>query len=110
MLLRYLFGWILIQLISAACPNSCHGHGYCETAHGSKSCFCFPGFHGPDCSVRVCPSGRAWVDYPKHDNTAHYNYAECSNMGICDRDTGKCDCRPGFTGPACDQSKYIVYK
>jgi hypothetical protein len=25
--------------------------------------------------------------------------------GICDRETGICQCRPGFTGPACNMSK-----
>ena len=29
-------------------------------------------------------------------------YTECSNHGICNRDTGKCHCEPGFHGPSCD--------
>jgi len=35
-------------------------------------------------------------------NTAH-DYAECSNMGECDRDNGVCSCLPGFIGPACER-------
>jgi hypothetical protein len=37
-------------------------------------------------------------------NTAH-DYAECSNMGECDRDSGVCNCLPGFEGPACERMK-----
>ena len=33
-------------------------------------------------------------------NAAHRN-AECSNIGFCDRDTGKCTCPSGYTGKAC---------
>ena len=95
------------------CPNKCNGHGFCETAHGSKTCFCFPGFHGPDCSTRLCPAGKAWIDYPQKDNVAHGDFVECSNMGICNRASGICECREGYTGAACDQcmlifSYYIV--
>ena len=37
-------------------------------------------------------------------NTAH-EYVECSNMGTCQRDSGICNCLPGFTGPACERMK-----
>ena len=31
------------------------------------------------------------------------NYYECSNAGLCDRNTGACTCQTGFTGAACDR-------
>lgn len=36
------------------------------------------------------------------DNTAH-GYAECSNKGICDRNTGTCACFDGYDGSACQR-------
>lgn len=92
-------------LQSASCPNGCSGQGAClNKAKGGYLgvCTCFPGFHGPDCSLRLCPGGKAWVDFPVSKDLAHNNYTECSNMGTCNRGTGKCNCRKGFGGPACD--------
>lgn len=61
------------------CPNRCSGHGMCgDSAVGS--CHCFPGFTGGDCSLRLCPAGTAWVDFPSENNVAHADFAECSNM------------------------------
>ncbi len=30
-----------------------------------------------------------------------HEYAECSNVGLCNRKTGICDCQPGYEGVAC---------
>jgi hypothetical protein len=87
------------------CPNSCSGQGVCMNATATAAlgeCSCFPGFVGVDCSQRMCPAGVAWVDFPSANNTAHANFTECSNMGNCNRATGQCECRFGFSGPACD--------
>jgi hypothetical protein len=90
---------------SALCPNFCNYRGVCVTkAHYSPNgiCQCYPGFYGVDCSLRTCPAGNAWVDFPSANNEAHAAFTECSNMGTCDRSTGTCQCKPGFGGPACD--------
>ena len=56
-----------------------------------------------DCSQRVCPYEFAWVDSPNKQGRFH-KYAECSNRGICNRDTGDCECFPGYEGKACARS------
>lgn len=37
------------------------------------------------------------------ENSAHY-YMECSNKGLCDRQTGTCKCFEGFDGAACQRA------
>jgi len=43
--------------------------------------------------------------YPKQlaANEGHY-YMECSNKGICDRETGLCSCFDGYEGTACKRA------
>jgi hypothetical protein len=57
---------------------------------------------GGDCSLRICPFSRAWTDQATGIDVAH-NEAECSNMGVCDRASGLCQCREGFEGIACER-------
>lgn len=125
-------GWIHKAQGAAGsiCPNGCSSHGVCANS-SSGGCACYPSFTGVDCSLRVCPSSRAWVDIPTDSLHAHAEFAECSNMvrilyciihvpvtyrnyqqsrvniqGKCDRSTGLCKCRNGFEGAACDKSKF----
>lgn len=108
--------WILSSMRSftiatnCAMLNYCNGHGVCNPA--SSTCSCYEGYgaatditlyRAPDCSALTCPSGRAWADVPNAAKFAH-GYAECSNMGTCDRRTGKCKCFDGFVGDACQRS------
>ena len=88
-----------------SCKGGCSGQGVCSEGGRTQTheqCDCFPGFHGVDCSLRLCPAARAWVDFPYADDSAHREFTECSNMGSCNRKTGNCECREGFGGPACD--------
>lgn len=75
------------------CPNSCSGHGKCESvkdlakyrseisytydgwdADAAVGCFCDPGYEGPDCSLRSCPLG----DDPLTNRTRDLN----SNINV----------------------------
>lgn len=105
-------GWVRSssQAVVSSCPGDaqCSGRGICNgTAlasggDGSYTCVCAKGFGAGDCSERVCPSGASWFDYPSAPNAAHASSAPCSDMGLCDRATGRCSCREGFFGAACE--------
>ena len=93
---------LVLGLASAACPNGCSGHGSCGN---DDICQCYIDYlngdeEGGDCSSRRCASGQAWVDAPSAPGVAHA-MAECSGRGVCDRDTGNCECFEGYTGKAC---------
>lgn len=68
-------------------PNLCSGHGSCESlgaASTPKQCSCVTGWFGADCSLKACPTHKAWDDIASADEVAH-SAAECSNRGSCDR-------------------------
>jgi len=120
---------LLFQLVVSECPNGCSGHGSC----GYKDmCTCYKNYQGSDCSERTCPFGYAHTDTVKGDlnmngvltdttvttqvylsgttetfssvdNEAH-DYMECSNKGLCDRETGDCTCFDGYEGSACHRT------
>jgi hypothetical protein len=94
---------------SCAMLNNCNGHGRCDYEY--IRCVCDEGwgadadvavYKAPDCSLRTCPSGKAWGDLPTDPNTAHAE-AECSNAGLCNRQTGRCECFQGYEGNACQR-------
>lgn len=103
---------LLIGYIFGDCSqqNFCNGHGTCQNA--TSICLCHDGwgsendvtiYKSPDCSLRVCPSDRAWADIPTGPRSAHA-VMECSNRGVCDRSTGLCSCFEGFAGSACQRT------
>lgn len=53
----------------------------------------------------TCPYGRSWFELPQESQTAHLTKTECSDMGICDRQYGVCNCMEGFEGAACERMK-----
>ena len=81
---------------------TCSGHGHCAGAPTWR-CNCTTGFSGADCSLRECPTGRAWFDEATATNVAHADGTECSNRGVCDHVTGLCKCQGGFLGAACER-------
>jgi len=93
------------ETVLATCPNDCKSadgvkRGVCRGPNWT--CDCHDGWISGDCSERTCAYGPAWFDEAIGVDDAH-NSAECSNMGICDRLTGLCTCREGFSGIACER-------
>jgi hypothetical protein len=82
---------------SASCVNGCSGHGFCQ---GFDLCKCYGNWEGTDCSARVCPYTKAWVDTAIASNDAH-NYARCGNKGDCSGKDGTCSCYEPFEGKGC---------
>ncbi len=76
--------------------TACNGQGVCKNGR----CECYDGFGGMDCSIQHCPKAAAWFDEPTSSTKAH-EAVECAGFGFCDRKEGKCICRDGFTGNAC---------
>ena len=88
-----------------SCPGaiSCSAHGVCA-GDPTYYCSCDNGWTGADCSERVCPKDTSWFTLPSTSNVAHIaEQNECSDMGICNRATGTCECSPGFTGASCNR-------
>ncbi|CAM6102918.1 unnamed protein product [Calypogeia fissa] len=67
----------VIQKLPGGCLGACNWNGECV----AKSCHCFLGFSGDDCSKRYCPNG-------------------CSGHGVCTAN-GFCNCDMGYTGVDC---------
>lgn len=93
--------------IRAYCPNGCSGHGSCG-ADDRCTCYLRPNgefaWQGADCSQRTCPTADSWVYYPVYGENNVHTVTECSQMGVCDRQTGECDCFDGYDGIACERT------
>jgi hypothetical protein len=100
---------LLISFIAAAqagCDTACSGHGSCQL---DGVCDCFDNWglglshDSGDCSDRVCPFEIAWIDTPDVNGQRH-KYAECAGRGLCNRESGDCECFPGYEGKACKRT------
>lgn len=90
----------------AGCDNACSGHGTCQL---DGVCDCYDNWgmgmshDSGDCSDRVCPFELSWVDKPDSSGDRH-DYAECAGRGICNRESGDCECFAGYEGKACQRT------
>jgi len=102
--LSLLVAAVAISSAMAVCPNNCSGNGSCGSA---DKCVCHPRWTGQDCSLRECPYGLSWT--AEGDGVVPaggglgglHPYTECSSKGACNRDTGECECYPGYEGRGC---------
>ena len=106
-MLRVILLLSLAAFVSAGCDNKCSGHGTC----GEQGiCACYDNWglgqshDSGDCSQRVCPFELAWVDKPTESYGLHHQYAECAARGVCNRDSGECECFPGYEGKGCQRT------
>ena len=90
----------LPHAVAEGCPNSCSMNGDCST---DNTCSCYATYSGADCSKRSCPTGVAYAQKATATDTVH-SAVECSNAGICNTDTGQCDCFTGHEGAACQRT------
>jgi hypothetical protein len=116
------------NVIGPGCGNldQCSGFGICD--YCTSTCLCEEG-HGsemdrrraiandflPDCSSKACPVGPSigsvpsfayvGVDGDYTEGRFMHREMECSNNGLCNRQTGVCKCSPGFYGAACQKMK-----
>ncbi|DAZ96526.1 TPA: hypothetical protein N0F65_008077, partial [Lagenidium giganteum] len=71
-------------------------------------CDCFAGYTSYDCSDRQCPFAAPWFDYAHANDDIRSVPRECSNRGICDRGSGRCQCQRAFSGVACERLNLCV--
>jgi hypothetical protein len=96
----------VVASASANCDNNCSGHGTCMT---DDVCKCYDNWgnglshDSGDCSDRICPYELAWVDTPDR-NGKHHKYAECAGRGICNRESGECQCFDSYEGKGCQRT------
>jgi len=96
----------LFASAQAGCDNACSGHGVC-TLDGVCQCYDNWGMglshDSGDCSDRICPYEIAWIDTPDANGQRH-KYQECAGRGICNRQSGDCECFPGYEGKGCQRA------
>ncbi|KAM6311047.1 laminin subunit beta-3 [Podargus strigoides] len=87
-------------------PCGCHPQGsrspHCNQFTGQ--CPCRDGFTGRTCSAaqeQLCPDGH-YGDVRGGCTECDCDFQGTEGVG-CDKTTGQCLCRPGVTGPQCDQ-------
>eukprot|EP00075_Anas_platyrhynchos_P011296 XP_027300549.1 laminin subunit beta-3 isoform X3 [Anas platyrhynchos] len=114
----------LPNVVGAECDQCAAGHWDMASGRGCRPCDCHPGgslsthcnqFTG-QCSCRegfagrTCSAAQQEQACPdRHYGNARVGCTECNcdfqgtEGAGCDKSTGRCLCRPGVTGPRCDQ-------
>lgn len=90
----------------------CNGNGicdfclercYCYEGYGARTDVVTTGYQPPkDCSQKTCPVGKSLAK-PNFAGNFSRPLAECSDRGVCDRNSGQCKCSPPFSGTSCEK-------
>jgi|EP00935_MAST-01C_sp_MAST-1C-sp1_P002270 hypothetical protein len=129
--LQGLVALIGVTRLRAECANACSGNGecgerdqcFCYNGYQANDCSertCYFGLahvdspkgdlngdgyvNGPLTTVLTGSEVYPWgttEQYPNADANEGHFYMECSNRGLCNRDTGVCECFDGYDGTAC---------
>lgn len=90
----------LLLNMTATNERKCSGNGFINS---DGLCTCLDDFYGYNCQYKPCPFAPAWIAIPKQSHVRNNPLVECSNMGTCDMTEGKCNCRDGYEGRACER-------
>ena len=88
---------------SQLCQTNCNNRGKWDSTQ--QSCICKSPYYGTECLYMRCPFGSNWLGKPFANDLRNESITECSNMGVCNRNTGICSCRKNFEGRACERLK-----
>lgn len=58
---------------------------------------------GADCSLFTCARGISWKEPAA--GSMHETDVECSDAGVCNRQSGECECFEGYEGSACQRTR-----
>jgi len=92
------------------CPlvngKTCNQQGYCRTTDQSDdnvgTCVCTWPYFGHDCGKKHCPASSSNSDFSWH---GVHRQQECDGHGLCNYDTGRCNCDHGYGGLDCSMKK-----
>ncbi|KAM9978897.1 hypothetical protein ACTFIY_012637 [Dictyostelium cf. discoideum] len=85
-----------------SCPNDCSNNGICNKNTGE--CKCNSGWGGFDCSSKLSTGGET-ITSSSSTTSTELTYScpkDCSNNGICNKNTGQCKCNSGWGGYDCN--------
>lgn len=84
----------------------CNNQGTCRKTDQADdnigTCVCNWPFFGKDCGKKHCPSSGSNQDFSWH---GMHRQQECDGHGVCNYDSGRCDCDHGYGGLDCAMKK-----
>lgn len=125
---------LLLPAVFGECPNACSGHGRCGQYDQCECCINWMGqdcservcqfgqshadvpagdlngdftISGPTTTVITGSSlfvHGTTEQFPNTQSQEGHFYAECSAKGLCDRETGLCQCFTGYEGSSCQRA------
>nr|BAF65668.1 tubular mastigoneme protein [Ochromonas danica] len=97
---HYVVDRFAVNSVIARSNNTLHYMTHMITADLSTNWAASVGIDGGGHSSLTNPHFHVYKFFPATESTYEY-VAECSNRGICDRDSGVCKCFAGYTSDSC---------